>query len=68
MPGIGMMFTSSKTTYSIQKKIKTTKTVIKPAQIGNNFMGLSTLKKSKGCKSCGHQIKIEIELNFDNLN
>ena len=54
MPGIGMTFTSSKTTYSISKKTKTTKTVIKPVQIGNNFMGLSTLKQSKGCKSCGH--------------
>lgn len=49
-----MMFTTSKARYSIQKKIITTKTVIKPVQIGNNFMGLSTLKKSKGCKSCGH--------------
>lgn len=26
---------------------------VKPAQIGNNFMGLSSLKSS-GCKSCGH--------------
>ena len=49
-----MMFTSSKNTYSIKKKIRTTNTVIKPAQLSNNFMGLSTLKKTKGCKSCGH--------------
>ena len=68
MPGMCMTFTSSKTIYSAQKRNRNVKTVIRPRQIGNNFMGLAYLKQTKGCKSCGHQIKIEIDLNFNNLN
>ena len=54
MPGMCMTFTSSKTIYSAQKRDRNVKTVIRPRQIGNNFMGLAYLKQTKGCKSCGH--------------
>ena len=53
MPAIGMMFTSTKSTVIVQKS-QSNKPKVKRAQIGKNFMGLSTLKQSKGCKSCGH--------------
>ena len=50
MPGMQMMFTSSKTTSSVQKRKQETQKTIRQHQIKRSFMGLSDLKKTKGCK------------------
>ena len=41
-------------TKSQNKSKKITIKDLKPVQVGKNFMGLSSLKQTNGCKSCGH--------------
>ena len=54
---MNMMFTNHSTLSKLKSTNKSKKKTIKdlkPVQVGKNFMGLSSLKQTNGCKSCGH--------------
>jgi len=54
---MNMMFTNHSTMSKLKSQNKSKKITIKdlkPVQVGKNFMGLSSLKQTNGCKSCGH--------------
>ena len=54
---MNMMFTNHSTMSKLKstnKRKKKTIKDLKPVQVGKNFMGLSSLKQTNGCKSCGH--------------
>lgn len=50
-----MVFTTISSTSSIRRpQTVPTRPVSKPVQVGNNFMGLDYLRKSRPCGACGH--------------
>ena len=52
---MNMMFTNHSTMSKLKSQNKSKKktiTDLKPVQVGKNFMGLSSLKQTNGCKSC----------------
>lgn len=50
-----MVFTTISSSSSIRRSQPVpSRPVYKPAQVGNNFMGLDYLRNSRPCTACGH--------------